>query len=37
MSLFSRSKAPAPEGFDPKDKVRYEGTLIAHSLSKTFH
>ena len=37
MSLFSRRpKAGATEAFDPRDKARYEGTLIAHSLSKTY-
>ncbi len=37
MSLFSkRAKPDAVEGFDPRDKARYEGTLIAHGLSKTY-
>lgn len=37
MAFFSRRpKDGVTEGFDPHDKARYEGTLIAHSLSKTY-
>lgn len=37
MAFFSsRSKTQVAEGFDPQDKTRYEGTLIARGLTKTY-
>ena len=35
--LFSKQPKPGqPEPFDPRDKARYDGTLIAHGLTKTY-
>ena len=36
LSSLSARKPSAPEPFVARDKARYEGTLVAHGLSKTY-